>query len=178
MIEKHGEQSRVDFENVAYVAEIHVSAFASRAIEDLFRGTAFGMHDISINARQSNRVNPAMTQCGEDVCVDLAGKDHLRHFERFVVCNAAPLDDYLLDTHLLCQFAQLLAATVNDADANPDLMKEGEFFAQRNQMIAILSDFAGELNDERLPLEALNVRQRFTQEIESQLASNFAGVGH
>src|ERR1041385_1644806 len=168
MIEQHGEQSRVDFENVAYVAEIYLSAFARSAIDDLFRWTAFGMHDISINARQSNRVNPAMTQCGEDICVDLAGEDHLRHLERFVICNAAPLDDCLLDSHLLGEFAQLLAATMNDADANSDLMKESEFFAQRNQMIAILGDFAGELDDKGLPLEALNVRQRFTQEVESR----------
>ena len=65
---------------------------------------------------------------------------HLRHLERFIISDAAPLDDCLLDTHLLGQFAQLLAATMNDTDANAYLVKQGEFFAKRNQMIPILSD--------------------------------------
>jgi hypothetical protein len=104
-----------------------------------------------------------MPQCGQDVGVDLAGKDHLCHFECGVVGNTAPFDNRLFDAELLCEVAQLLAAAVNDADANTDLVQEGQLLGERDQIFLILRDFAREFDDKRLSLEALDIRQRLAQ---------------
>src|SRR5205807_744558 len=110
--------------------------------------------------------------------INFSDEDHLGHFQRVVVSDATAFDDCLLDAEFFRQFAQLFPAAMNDADSNADLLKQSQFFAQRDQSIAIFRDFAREFHDERFPFEALNIRQRFTQEVETQLASNFAGVGH
>ena len=61
-----------------------------------------------------------------------AGEDHLRHFQRRVVSHATAFDDRLLDAHLRSQFAELLAAAVDDADANADLMQQRQLFRERD----------------------------------------------
>src|SRR6185503_4345740 len=104
-----------------------------------------------------------MPESGQNVGIDLAGKDHLCHFECGVVSNAAALDNRLFDTELLCQIAQLLAATVNDTDANADLVQQRELFRERDQIFMDLRDLAGEFDDKRLSLEALDIRQRFAE---------------
>ncbi len=112
---------------------------------------------------------PRCAQCRENVSIDLSGEDHLRHFERGVVSDAAAFDDRLFDAELLCQLAQLLAAAMDHADANADLVQQRQLFRQRGQVFLILRDLAGEFDDKRLALEALNVRQRLAQEIETEL---------
>ena len=64
------------------------------------------------------------------------------------------------------------------AQAYANLVHQGEFFSQRDQSSVIFRDFAGQLYNERLALEAPNVRQRFAQEVEAQLIANVSRVGH
>jgi hypothetical protein len=47
------------------------------------------------------------------------------------------------------------------------LLTEGYLFGKRVELLLIFGDLARELDDEDLVLETLNVRQRFTEEIES-----------
>ena len=74
------------------------------------------------------------------------------------------------------QFAQLLAAAMDDADANADLMQQRQLLGQRDQVIVILGDLARKFDDKRLALETLDVRQRLAQEIEAQLVADFSLV--
>jgi hypothetical protein len=67
----------------------------------------------------------------------------------------------------------LFAAAVHDADANADLVQQRQALRERDQVFVVFGDFAGEFDDKRLPLEALNVRQRFAQEIETKLVVDF-----
>src|SRR6202795_2272397 len=96
------------------------------------------MDDVPIDSGKADRVNSAITQGREDVSIDLAGKDHLGHFQGRIVRDAASFDDRLRDAHLRGQFAQLLAATMYDAKTNPYLMHQGELFGQRDQAVVIL----------------------------------------
>ena len=61
---------------------------------------------------------------------------------------------------------------MDNADANADLIQQGQLFAQRDQPIVILGNFAGKLDDKSLPFEPLNVGQRFAQKVEPQLVIN------
>jgi hypothetical protein len=45
----------------------------------------------------------------------------------------------------------LLAATVNDADADTNLVQQSKFFGERREIFAVFRDFAGESDDKRLP---------------------------
>ncbi len=119
-----------------------------------------------------------MTKRGENVCIYLARKNHLCHFQSVVVGHASAFDDCLLDAQLPGQIAQLFPAPVDYTDTNANLMQQSKFFAERDQPIMVFGDFTRKLNDKSLAFKALDVRQRFAQEVQSQLASNFAGVGH
>src|SRR2546423_14021783 len=123
MIEQHRQQARIDFEDVADMAKIDLRAFAGRAIHDYFRRPPLGMHDVSVDAGQSDGVNSAMTESGENVCINLSGEDHLCHFQRVIIRNAANFNNSLFDAELLSEIGQLLSTTVNDANPNADLMK-------------------------------------------------------
>ena len=149
------------------MAKINLRAFTSLAIDYFPRRSAFRVDNVSIDAGQADCVNTAMTKRCQDVGVNFSGEDHLRHFQRVVVSDATAFDDCLLDAEFFRQFAQLFPAAMNDADSNADLLKQGQFFAQRDQSIAIFRHFAREFHDERLAFEALNVRQRFTQKVET-----------
>src|SRR5215510_3708731 len=106
-----------------------------------------------------------MTECGQDVGVDLAGKDHLRHFQRGVVGYTTSFNDRLFDTELRGEFAELFATAVHDTDSNSHLVQQGQLFSQRNQILPVFSDLAGKFYDKRLFLKSLNVGQRLPQEI-------------
>src|SRR6266404_55837 len=114
-----------------------------------------------------------MTERRQDVGIDLASKNHLRHFQRGIVGYPAAFDDGLLDAQELGQVAQLLAAAMHHAEPDSDLMHQSEFFSQRDQPLGSFRDLAGEFHDERFSFEALNVRQSLAEEIESQLIADF-----
>src|SRR4029079_10529844 len=99
-----------------------------------------------------------MPECCEDVGVNLAGKDHLCHFECSVVSNAPAFDNRLFDAEFLSEIAQLLAAAVNDADTNTNLMQKRQLLGERDQIFMVLRDLPREFDDKRLSLEALNIR--------------------
>src|SRR5262249_21928406 len=98
--------------------------------QDLFWWSPFGMNNIAIHTGQANRFYAAVTKCGKNVCVDLAGEDHLRHFERRIISHSATVNDRLFDAHLLGEFAQLFAAAVDHTNANTDLMKQCKLFGK------------------------------------------------
>ena len=123
MVQQHGQQSCVDLHDVADVSEIDFIARTSLTVDDLFRRTSFGVHDVAVHARQADGFDAAMAERCQDVGIDLAGKDHLRHFERRVVCDTTALDDGLFDPEPRGEFAKLFAATVDDADAYADLVQ-------------------------------------------------------
>ena len=75
---------------------------------------------------------PRLTQCRENVSIDFAGENHLRHFQRRVVGYAPAFDDRLLDAQFFRQFAELFAAAMDNADTNSDLMQQGQLFRQRS----------------------------------------------
>src|SRR6185436_15519524 len=104
-----------------------------------------------------------MTERCQYVGVDLAGKDHLRHLQRSVVRYATSFDDRLFDTEFGGEFAQLFASAMHGADANSDLVQQGKLFGERREILVVFGDFAGKLDDKRVSLEALDVRQRFAQ---------------
>ena len=160
------------------MAKVNAFALAGFAIYDLFWRTTLGVNDVAIDAGQAYCLDATMAKRGQNVSVDFARKDHLRHLQGLVICNATALDDGLLDTHLLSQFSQLFSAAMNDADSDANLMQQSKFFRQRNQACVIFGDFAGEFDDERFAFEALDVRQRLAQKIKSQLIANFGSVGH
>ncbi len=58
---------------------------------------------------------------------------------------------------------------MHDADANANLVQQCQFFRERDKIFLILRDLSREFDDKRLSLEALNVRQRLAQEIETEL---------
>jgi hypothetical protein len=151
------------------MTEINVLALARRAIQNLFGRAPGRMNDVAVNPRQPNRFHASVTQGGENVRVDLAREDHLRHLQRRIIRHAPAVDDGLLHAHLHGQFRQLFSAAVNHAGAYPDLMQQGQFFGERRQILRVISRLAGQFDDERLALEALNVRQRLAQKIETEL---------
>ena len=162
------------------MSEVDLGAFAGFAIENFLWRPSFGVNDVAVNSRQTNCFNSSLTQCRENVGIDLAGKNHLRHFERRVIGYAPAFDDCLFDAELFREVTELLAATVNNADTNADLMKESQLFRERSEVVVILRHFAGQLDDKRLALKALNVRQRFAKQVESELVSigmNGLGAG-
>src|SRR5204862_3920279 len=124
------------------------------------------------------RFNPSMTQRSENIRIYLARKNHLRHFQSIVIGHPATFNDCLLDAQLPGQIAQLFSSAMNDANSNADLMQQSKLFAERDQPVMVFGDFTRKLNDKSLAFKALDIRQRLAQEIQSQLASNFAGVGH
>src|SRR6266478_4194284 len=116
-------------------------AFAGRAIDNLFWWAALGMHDVTVNAREADRFDASMTKRGENICIYLARKNHLRHFQSIVVGHPAPFNNCLLDAQLPGQIAQLFSSAMNDTDTNADLMQQSKFFAERDQPIMIFSNF-------------------------------------
>ena len=112
------------------MAKINFLALAGFAVHNFFGRAALGMNDVPVDAGETHRVNSAMTQGREDVSIDLAGKDHLGHFQRRVVRDPAPFDNRLGNAHLRSQLAQLLAPTMYDAKTNADLMHQRELFRQ------------------------------------------------
>src|SRR2546423_6002082 len=113
-----------------------------------------------------------MAKCCQNVSIYLPGKDHLCHFERGVVSDPASFDDRLFDAEFVRELAQLFAATMNDADANASLVEQRQLLRQRNQVLMTFCNFAGEFYDKRVSFKALNVRQRFPQEIQAKLIVN------
>src|SRR5882672_6578941 len=115
------------------MTKIDVLALAGFAIHDLFRWPALGMNNIAVDTRKTYGLNSAMTQRGQNVRIDLAGKDHLGHLQSGVVGYAPAFDNYLLHAHQRGQVAELFAATVHHAQAYAQLMHQSEFLSQRDQ---------------------------------------------
>ena len=145
------------------MSKINFIAHAGFAVQDLFRRPSFRVHDVAVDTGESDSFDAMITKCSKDVGIDLSGKDHLRHFERRVVSDATAFDDRLLDTEFVGELAQLFAAAVNDADANADLMQQRQLLRQRDQVFLALCDLTRELDDKRVSLKALNVRQGLAQ---------------
>ena len=91
------------------------------------------------------------------------------HLKLASLSTAARRDvDYrLLDAQLRSEFAQLLTTTMNDADANSNLMQQRQLFSKRCEIVGIFRNFPRQFYDKRLPLEALDVGQRFAKEIKT-----------
>src|SRR5688500_4215469 len=105
------------------------------------------MNNVAIDAGQAHRFYASITQCGKNVRVDLSRKNHLRHFERRIVRKAATVDDCLLYSHPPRKITQLLSTTMHDADAYPDLMKQGQLFSQRAEVLVVFRRFARKFDD-------------------------------
>src|ERR1043165_9960534 len=145
------------------MTKINFSALAGFSVDDFPRRPALCVNNVAIDARQTDRMNSAMTERGQNVCVDFSGENHLGHLQGIVVGDAAAFNDRLFDAHFFSKLAQLLAAAVDDTDANADLVKQRQLFAQRNQAVTIFRHLARELDVKSLAFEALNVRQSFAE---------------
>ena len=65
----------------------------------------------------------------------------------------------------MSQFSELLSAAVDDANADANLMQQGQFFGKRDQHSLVFSHFAGKLGDKSLSLETLNIWQGLTKQV-------------
>src|SRR5688572_7767043 len=107
-----------------------------------------------------------MTEGREYLGVDLPAKDHFCQLERVVVGHPSTFDNRLHDTELFCELGQLLAAAVNDADPNADLVEQRELFGEGHQIFAVFGDLAGKFDDKGLSLKTLDVGKRFAKQVE------------
>src|SRR5262245_34777580 len=96
MVQEHGQQSRINFDNVADMAKIHLSFLAGGSIDNLFRWTPLRVNDVAVHTGQSDSFNSAMAQRSENVRVDFPGKDHFGHLQRLVISDATAFNDGLL----------------------------------------------------------------------------------
>src|SRR5262249_35633101 len=87
-------------------------------------------------------------------------------FQSLGVGDAAPVYDSLRDSKPLRNRRELLASAVYDCHSDSHLLAQRYFFGERVQFFLILCYFPGQLHDEALVLEALNIWQRFPQKIE------------
>ena len=75
---------------------------------------------------------------------------------------AASLLDRLHSARGAGEAAETLKTFLNTARS---LMQQRQLFSKRGKIVGILSDFAREFYDKRLPLEALDIRQRLAEQI-------------
>ena len=73
--------------------------FPGFAIGNFFRRTTLCVHDIAVNTGKAYSFHATMTQRRENVGIDLAGENHLGHFQRRIISDPPPFDDGLLDAH-------------------------------------------------------------------------------
>jgi hypothetical protein len=69
----------------------------------------------------------------------------------------------LFDPHLEGEVVKLFSSAMNHADTYSHLMKQGKLFGERAQVLAVFGGLTRKLDHKRLPLEPLDVRQRFTK---------------
>src|SRR6185503_14693096 len=100
MVQQNREKSRVDLDHVADVTEVNLISHAGFAVQDLFWRASFCVDDVAVDTGKTDCFDSSISQCRENVCVDLSGEDHLCHVERGVVSNATTLNDGLLDSQL------------------------------------------------------------------------------
>src|SRR5882724_545075 len=163
VFEQQAQQSHVDLDYIADVAKVDRLHFAGLLIEHLLDLAPPGVNDVSVNARQPNRLATEAAQRRDYVQVDLPGKDHLGDLERLCISNPSAVDDALSDAQPLGDRSELFAAAVNDSQVDAYLLTEGYLFGKRVELLLIFGDLSRELDDEDVVLETLNVRQRFTE---------------
>jgi len=83
-----------------------------------------------------------MTQRGQNVRIDLAGKDHFCHLQGGGRRLRAAFDNCLLHAHQPARSLSCLPLAVHTHKRMPTLVHQGEFFSQRDQPRVIFSDFA------------------------------------
>ena len=147
------------------MAKVDCFQLAGLLIEHFLDFAPAGVNDVSVNARQPNGLATEAAQRGDDVQVDLPGKNHLRDLQRLCVSNPSAVDDALSDAQPLGDRSELFAAAVHDSQVDAYLLTEGYLFCKRVELLLIFGDLSRELDDEDLVLETLNVRQRFTKQV-------------
>ena len=155
--------------DIADVSKVYLGAFSGFAIEDFFWRASLCLDDVAVNSRETNCFNSSLPQCCKNVCIYLSGKNHLRHFQRCVIGYTTAFNDRLFDAEFFREVTKLFAAAVNNADADSYLMKESQLFRERSEVVVILRHFTGQLDDKRVTLKTLNVRERFAEQVESEL---------
>src|SRR4051794_286218 len=102
--------------------KIHRFRFTRCSVKNFFRWPTYSFYNTTINARETYRFDSATPESSENFSIDLSAKDHLREIQRVVVRHPTALDNGLDDAQLFCKFGKLLAATMNHAHANPNLV--------------------------------------------------------
>jgi hypothetical protein len=84
-----------------------------------------------------------------------------------LIGDATAANHPLMDAQAFGQLVQLSPSSMNDDKSDAYLMTEGNFFGKRLKDASLLGDFPAQLDDENLPLKALDVRQGFPQQLQS-----------
>jgi hypothetical protein len=67
VVEQNREQARIDLQNVADMPKVHPRAFAGGPIHNLPGRTPFGVNNVSVYARKTDRMHSSVTQRSENV---------------------------------------------------------------------------------------------------------------
>jgi hypothetical protein len=102
-------------------------------------------------------------QPGEDVGVDLAEQDHLRHLHRPLVRDPHALDELHLHPQPLHVFGDLGAAAVDDHRVHPDVLEQDHVGGERLAQLLVAHRSAAVLDHDRPPVELPDVREGLKQ---------------
>src|SRR5919204_2063043 len=126
-------------------------------------GLAAGAEELPVVAAQADRRLAVAVEAQDDVLVDLADEDHLRHLDGLGVGDPKSADELHRQPEALHVGGDLGPAAVHDDRVEPDVLEQhdvaGELLAQRR----VLHRGAAVLDDDRLAVELPDVRERLEQ---------------
>jgi hypothetical protein len=100
----------------------------------------------------------------DDFLVELA-QHHLDHVHHVLVGDAHALAKLALDAHLLQQIADLRPAAVDDDGVHPDELQHHDVAGESGLEMRLDHRVAAVFDDDRLVVEALDVRQRLGENL-------------
>ena len=98
-------------------------------------------------------------QPGEDVGVDLAEQDHLRHLDRLLIRDPKALDELDLHPEPLHVVGDLGAAPVDDHRVHSDVLEEDDVGGEGLAQLLVAHRGAAVLDHDRAPVELPDVRE-------------------
>ena len=119
--------------------------------------------ELAVVAREPHRRLPVAVDAHDDVLVDLADEDHLRHLDGVGVAHAQPADE--LDRHVEAVHVgrDVGPAAVDDDRVQPDVLQEHDVAREVLAQLRVGHRRPAVLDDDRLAVELPDVRERLEQ---------------
>ena len=122
---------------------------------------------VAVLAREPDRRLAVAVEPADDVGVDLAEQDHLRHLDRLRVGDAHALDEPDLHPQPLHVAGDVRAAAVDDHRVQADVLEQHDVGGEGLAQLLVAHRGAAVLDHHRAPVELPDVGQRLEQRLDA-----------